>query len=213
MKKPQKKKAPSKGSTKKKIDDAIRKHENERKMKIAAAALKKPKAAAPKKVNRAKPKTRRQRAVAPPPREVGLLDAIGEVFADIEELAQEMRDWASNMEDKFSATQKYADVDETADTLEGIQDPTDDATMSFLNEIKITVQDPTPRRAPRSRATRLGSAGDVLSQVITKLEDPALLVVADAPLTNEQKATCEELHASLDEIEGELQGVDFPGMY
>lgn len=208
MKKPRKK-APRKGTTKKKISRAVNKAAKARnKRKVGRG---KPKGKSPAALT--KPKTRRLRAVAPPPREVGLLDAVGEVFADIEELAQEMRTWAENMEDRFGSTQKYSDVDQAAETLEDIQDPTDSATMAFLNEITITVQDPTPRRAPRSRATRLGDAGDVLSQVITKLEDPTLLVVADAPLTAGQKATCEELHSSLDEIEGELQGVEFPGMF
>lgn len=205
-----------KGTTKNKIHRAIKKQTARKGKGPAPKALVKKSKSKPPAINRTKPKTRRLRAVAPPPREVGLLDAIGEVIADVEELGQEMRDWADNMEEKFGSTQKYEDVNTAADALENIagEDPQTGAEIEkFLNQIMITVQDPTPRRQPRSRATRLDDARSVLRQVADKLEDPALLVVADAPLTEEQKDVCSTMHSALEDMESEMEDVQFPGMF
>jgi hypothetical protein len=35
-----------------------------------------------------------------------IYDAICDAFSELEELASEMREWADNLEEKFSATQK-----------------------------------------------------------------------------------------------------------
>lgn len=156
-----------------------------------------------------KKKKRAPRAVAPPPREVGLLDAIGEVIAVCEALGQEMREWADNMPDNKQGGQKHSEVEQAADTLEeqAGNDPCDPEADSFLNDIKITIQDPTPRRQPRSRATQLGDATDILNDIITKLEEE----IGDKTGPNEVRMG--EYKDTLEEIESELQGVDFPGMY
>lgn len=153
-------------------------------------------------------KKRAPRAVAPPPRQVGLLDAIGEVMSECEQLGSEMRQWADNLEDKFSGTQKYEAVNQAADTLEEAvgADPVDEKTMSFLNEVKITIQDLTPRRRGYSRSAQLGQSINILGDVIVALEE---YTNQDEP----KQAIANDLHTELDEIEGNLQGVDFPGMY
>lgn len=153
-------------------------------------------------------KKARPRAVAPPPRNVGLLDAIGEVIAVCEDLGQQMRDWADNMPESKQSSQKFEEVDACATTLEdqAQADPVVPEAMSFLNLIMITVQDPTPKRQPRSRSAQLGDARDILGQVLTALEE---FKSADP----KEKETADELHSSLQEIEGELDGVDFPGMF
>lgn len=154
-----------------------------------------------------KPKKKRTpRAQAPAPREVGLLDAIGEVMAEVGDLAQEMRDWADNMPESKQGSSKHDEVEGCADTLEGVQDPVDHETMAFLNEIKVTIQDPTPRRRGFSRADRLGQAIDTLGTVMMKLEEYE-------NIDSNKQSVADELHSELDNIEGELQGVDFPGMF
>lgn len=153
-------------------------------------------------------KSSRPRAVPPPPRDIGLLDAVGEVIAVCEDLGQQMRDWADNMPESKQSSSKFEEVDQCATTLEdqAQADPVTPETMSFLNLIMITVQDPTPKRQPRSRSAQLGDARDILGQVLTKLEE---FKSADP----KEKETADELHSSLQEIEGELDGVDFPGMF
>lgn len=159
---------------------------------------------------RAKAKKKRSpRAVAPPPRDVGLLDAIGEVMSVCEELAQEMHEWSDNMPDSKQGSSKQDEVDACADTLDNVvgDDPCDETTdQTFLNEIKVSIQDPILGRRPRSRATRLGDGTDILQQVIEAL-------VAHKTENSDQEITANELKDKLEEIESELQGVDFPGMF
>lgn len=152
---------------------------------------------------------RAPRAVPPPPRQVGLLDAIGEVMADVEELGSEMRQWADNMEEKFGSTQKYEEVSQAADTLENAagNDPVNFELQSFLNDVKITIQDPTPKRRGYSRADRLAQSQGVLMDVVDALDT----FIGDGTGPNE--TTAAELKDALDEIDSELQGVDFPGMF
>jgi hypothetical protein len=154
-------------------------------------------------------KQRAPRAQPPAPRDVGLLDAIGEVIADVEELGQEMRDWADNMPESKQGSSKHDEVESCADTLEeqAGNDPVTPETMSFLNEIKITIQDPTPKRQGHSRSARLGHATGVLMDVIEKLDE----YIGDKTGPNETIGL--EVKDALEEIESNLQGVDFPGMF
>lgn len=187
-------------------------------MKKAKKSGKAQKAANKRKVGRGKPKgkppaalrkkKRAPKAIAPPPRDVGLLDAIGEVLADVEGLGEEMRAWADNMPESKQGGDKHSEVETAADTLEEAAnaDPVDETTMAFLNEIKITVQDPTPRRRGFSRSARLGQSIDLLGSVIMALEEYQ-------NKDQEKQAVADDLRDSLNEIEGNLQGVEFPGMY
>src|ERR1700731_338004 len=52
-----------------------------------------------------------------PLRKMSLPDAVSEAFAEFESLGSEMREWADNLEEKFSTTEKYNTVSSTADTL------------------------------------------------------------------------------------------------
>lgn len=152
---------------------------------------------------------RRPRAPRPAPREVGLLDAIGEAVAICEELGEEMRSWADNMPESMQGGDKHGEVEQCADTLEeqALADPrTGKPDQAFLNEIKITIQDPTPSRRGRSRSTRLGDATSILSDVIEKLEQHETENAGEQTTMAEFKDACED-------FESELQAVDFPGMF
>jgi hypothetical protein len=178
-----------------------------KKAAVKKAAKPTAKPSAKKVVKRRKP---RPRAKKPEPREIGLLDAIQEAYSEIETLAQEMRDWADNMEENFSATQKYETVSGTADTLEELQEPDDlfGAPRLALNDIKITVQDPTPRRGGYSRAARNDQVMQLLEQVADALDQAS----ADDTLGAAEDEAA-DLKSELDEAVSELQGCEFPGMY
>jgi hypothetical protein len=193
-----------KGTTKNKVHRAIKQQAARKGKGKAPAALRGVRKKKLPKVNRTKPHTRKMRAFPPPPREVGLLDAISEALSDITDLAQEMREWADSMEDRFGSTQKYQDVDQTADTLENIDDPVDLPTMAYINEIKITLQDPTPRKRGYSRSARCMHAAGILTAVMEKL---------DEEIGEQIENNMTELKDALEVIESELQGVEFPGMY
>lgn len=155
---------------------------------------------------------KRPRAVAPPPREVGLLDAIGEAMAVCEELAQEMHDWSDNMPEGKQGSVKQGEVDSAAETLDEAvgDDPCDgEKGQAFLNEIKITIQDPTPKRQARSRSTRLGDAMSIINDVMEKIKETD----DDATWDEGQSSTATEVHDALEGIESNLQGVEFPGMF
>lgn len=156
-----------------------------------------------------KRRPRAPKAVPPAPREVGLLDAIGEVMADVEELGQELRDWADNMPENQQGGDKHSQIEEAADTLETCagNDPVEPDRMTFINAVKITIQDPTPRRRGYSRSARLGHAQGVLMDVIEKLGEE----IGDLEGPNE--VIMGELRDALEEIDADLQGVEFPGMF
>lgn len=162
--------------------------------------------AEPAKKKRRKPAPR---AKKPPLRDITLPDAIDEAFCEIEALAQEMRDWADNLEEKFSETQKYQTVDSTADTLENMTNPMegiDDADRAWLNELVIVgFQDPTPRRAGYSRADRCAQSCDLLDRVSGILED------YKGPEARETIAN--DLYGDVEAMVQECQGVEFPGAY
>lgn len=162
---------------------------------------------------RAKAKKKsRPRVVAPPPREVGLLDAIGEVLAICEGLGEEMRSWADNMPESKQSSSKHDEVEQAADTLEeqAQADPVTSAPdQAFLNEIKITIQDPTPKRQARSRSTQLGDAMVILTSVMECLNSKFVEFEAD----DVKHAAAKEIHDALEDIESNLQGVEFPGMF
>lgn len=169
-------------------------------------------------------KKKRPRAKAPDPRQVGLIDAIGEVMSECETLAEEMQSWADNMPENKQGGDKHGEVEAAAETLnEAVSDdPSGAEDASWLNEIKITIQDPTPRRQSYSRSARLGQASTILQAVIEQLEEydadhdadgnkiePPL----DAKTVSEREDTAKEWKDKLEEIDGNLQGVEFPGMF
>jgi hypothetical protein len=132
-------------------------------------------------------------------------------MADIEELAQEMRDWADNMPENQQGGDKHSEIEQAADTLEeqAGNDPVTPETMSFINEVKVTIQDPTPRRRGFSRSQRLSHVQGRLQIIIDALNEEKKVLQWDESKQN----VANELTNALEEIESELDGVEFPGMF
>jgi hypothetical protein len=141
-------------------------------------------------------------------REVTLSEALGEAFGEIECLAEEMREWEGNLQEKFSATSKYETVSETADTLENVREPDiDDKLVAKLAEMKIKITDLKPRTRGYSRSARMGQAVYIMDLCIDTLEEFA----EHAP-----KDTGDEINSLKDEIEtakNDVEYAEFPGMY
>jgi hypothetical protein len=150
---------------------------------------------------------KRTRAKKPAPRDVGPLDLLSEAMGEIQVLADEMRTWADNMEDKFSGTEKYAQVNEAADALEAMDEPSVEITA--LNDHKISWQDPTPRSRPYSRADRAGNAVAMLQAVEQKMRD----LVDELPPDDAQHDAADALADETQTLSDDLEQVDFPGMY
>lgn len=148
-----------------------------------------------------------KRLPQPAPRDVGPVDLVQEAFGDITSLAEEMRTWADNMEEKFGATQKFQDVEAAADALENLDEP--DVTITALNDHKLSWQDPRPRLRGYSRATRAMHACDMLRAVEDKMRELEDELPPDDPQHDAATALAEEC----ENLISELEGIDFPGMY
>lgn len=149
----------------------------------------------------------RQVVKAPPPRDVGPLDLISDAFAEILQLADEMRSWADNMEEKFSGTDKYQIVSASAETLENLDEPETDITA--LNDHKLSWQDPKPRRRGYSRADRCNQACDMLRAAEEKLRE----IHDEVPPDDAQHDAAAGLADEVENVISELEGCEFPGMY
>ena len=122
-------------------------------------------------------------------------------------LAEEMRSWADNIEEKFGATQKYETVSECADILEGIDMPA--AEMTSINNHKITWQDPKPTRRAKSRASRCAEACDMLRAAEEKLRE----LHNELPENNPDHDAAAGVADEVENMISELENVEFPGMF
>jgi hypothetical protein len=138
-------------------------------------------------------------------RKVPIADAISEAFGEIEALAQEMREWADNLEEKFSSTSKYETVSSSADTLEGYTDPD---MPEGLPAMEVEFMDLPQRKRGYSRADRCGQACYILDQCIIVLEEQSEKLEG-----GEARDACESLRDDLENAKGDCEGVEFPGMY
>jgi hypothetical protein len=133
-------------------------------------------------------------------RKVKLIDAVEEAMTDLEDLRDEMSDWAGNMEEKFSHTEKYERVLEAADALEQIQRP-DVPDHLADSEIEIAQVLPRSKSKGLSRNDRRFNAISIIESVMEHLDQ----------LENDSDA--QTLRDELDQITSEADGVEFPGMY
>lgn len=138
-----------------------------------------------------------------------IAEAITYAFSDVQQLADEMRSWADNMEEKLSHTEKYDRVSECADTLEGCEEPTVETNLEAL-EVTYPVTN-YGKRNP-SRAARCGDAVAVLQAIVERLneiEEPEATEGAERELFDNADTLRDELENTI----GELESVEFPGMY
>jgi hypothetical protein len=139
-------------------------------------------------------------------RTVKIDDAIDYATSEIESLASEMREWADNLEEKFSSTSKYETVSNTADLLEGISPPD---VPGEVEDVEVEYMELAPRRRGYSRAARSGQACYVLDQCIAALQE----IADDENATEERRDAAEGLKDELEQIKDEAEQCEFPGMY
>ena len=145
-----------------------------------------------------------KRAKAPPPRVSSIEDAISAAFGELQALGEELREWAGNIEEKFGGSDKHAQLEESADILEGLDEPTVPDTLKYLT---VTIQDPTPTKRGRSRATRCSDECAVLGLCTDALEP--MRDDTKHPLHGDASTLYDELETIIDEA----SQVEFPGMY
>jgi hypothetical protein len=129
-------------------------------------------------------------------------DAIGNAFSQLEELGTECREVVDNTADSpgLSGTQRILTLDETANVLEGLSPP--DIPNELAN-IEVEYDDTLPRRA--GRGVRATSAVGIIETVVQVLH----AIDENDPRHGEASGLADEL----ENIAGEVEGCDFPGMF
>lgn len=131
-------------------------------------------------------------------------DAVSEAFGTFAELAEELRNWYDSMPEGLQGGDKASQLEESADALENLQEPSE--VPGYLSTFEIK---PLPRRR-QSRADRNGYA-------VGLLEDAKALAEAwlddTANAEHEDRDDMESFRDELDTAIDEAQGVEFPGMY
>lgn len=132
-------------------------------------------------------------------RTMPIAEAVSYALGEIQSLAEETRevvDGASGT--PRESTQRIQTLDETASTLEGLEEPSIDE--AIIMEVTFSEALPRSRRKGLSRASRRDNATSAL--------DAAIQALTDADNENYQ-----ELIDDLERIKDEADGVEFPGMF
>jgi len=149
-------------------------------------------------------------------------------YNDIDSLREEMSEWRDNIEENFSHTSKYEEVDEAANALEDGYNELESAiseletalkgTMSELLEDKVevtyTTYTPYGKRGP-SRTMRLSNQAASLEAAFSVIEDEISQATEGIP-TDGDTEKVETLRGHLDEARAALEtltDVSFPGMF
>ena len=169
-------------------------------------------------------------------------NAIEDANSEVEALAEEMREWCSNIEEKFSGTEQYERVSTAADELESVEAPDpsaseecdDTCTFSLVASKRMSRADRRDNAAARYAAACdiLRGAAEGLREKVaaydkyaTRAENYA--VRAENPPVNapdgwgeterdEAERTAEgfeELADACEEAQSTIEGVEFPGMF
>lgn len=146
-------------------------------------------------------------------------DVISSAKSTVEELAQEMRSWADSLEEKFSQTEKYSTVSETADNLEGIDWPEVPESLSDLgvqwSETKSGKR-PSRRKRCESVVDSLRGLYEALESRRDELQEQIDLRSEDETDEEEPEAlqdACTELMESVEVVIDTLESCEFPGAF
>lgn len=150
-----------------------------------------------------------------------IADAVSGAYGDLQNLRDEMRDWADNLEDgNLGHTEKFDRVSECADAF----DPADNEPEipACLEGVNVVYGEAVSTRKGRSasRSTRCSNAVGALEAVKDAAEAKQEEVRqrgADGEATEAKtEETVDELQAFLDELDEMIdagQSAEFPGMY
>jgi hypothetical protein len=155
--------------------------------------------------------TRTKRA-APPPREASLADAISEAFSELACLGEEFREICDNTPDSLQSTSVYEARESTADELESLSEPD---VPEELQDLKVVIQDPKPKRRGYSRAARRDQAVYIMDLCIQALQERVDELESDderGKVGDHQKDLAESLRDDLDAAKDTADSCEFPGM-
>lgn len=160
-----------------------------------------------------------------------LEDLVSAAQSEVESLAGELRDWHDNLPAGINSSDKAAEIDEAATTLENITFPDLPDAVSTIKVLHLPAleQDSRPKRSAEvvsmleDAIAALNSKADELRQALEdakKAEGDAL--ATDSPPAAPDKeenadpqetiAEIETLVSGLEDVKGELENVTYPSM-
>lgn len=151
----------------------------------------------------------KRRAAERKVRTVTVADAVSEAFGEFMSLGEEMRTWAENLEEKFSATDKYSRISEAADNLENLSEV---EAIKWATNTTMEVVDPPMRKRAYSRPDRCSHACNLLDDAINACENR----LDDLKEGDDAKAEADEVESYRNELidaKDEAEAIEFPGMY
>lgn len=140
--------------------------------------------------------------------------AVSDGFAALEELGSEARDIVDNAGENLSQTQRITTFGETADALEGLDEP---QTPNTLSDRDVTYSEYVHRekKASPSRAVRHANAVAMLQAAMESAQ--AHFETYDDAEENEEtiaeRDEVEEFINELDETISNVESCEFPGMF
>ena len=165
-----------------------------------------------------------------------LEDIVSAAQSEVESLAGELRDWHDNLPEGINSSDKAAEIDETASTLENITVPDLPDSLSTINVLHLPALElvSRPKRSAEvvsmldDAIAVLNSNADDLRQALEDAEkaegdvDTLETVAADSPPTGpgkeedtdpqERMAEIESLVSDLENVKEELENVTYPSM-
>jgi len=133
-------------------------------------------------------------------------NAVEEALNDLTGLAEEIREVVDNAEGGLANTPRIQTLGETADTLDGINEPEIDGAIGDI-ELEYTQSQGSGRRG-LSRSARRDNAVSILDSCISTIQEKA-----DALEEGDQKEELEGLVNELEDIKGAAEECEFPGMF
>lgn len=134
-----------------------------------------------------------------------LADAIASAYEGIDNLAEEMDNWASGMEEgNLANSEKCQLAREAADSLQNVSQPD---VPEFLQETDVYWNEQVKRNEPRW--LRLANIVQCLQAVVEKLSE----LSEDESTKEEQREEIDQLKDEVESTLSDIESVEFPGMF
>jgi hypothetical protein len=133
-----------------------------------------------------------------PPQTFTLPQAVGILYGAIEDLANELQDWADNMPENMQDSDKHAAVEDAAGELEGVDEPDVPEVEGYDPTVSFKFGNPKYM----SKTNRLCEIEDFRSQILSVVEE------LKCQISDLEEEEHEELIEELDTLIGELEGLE-----
>jgi hypothetical protein len=155
-----------------------------------------------------------------------LEDLVSAAQSEVESLAGELRDWHDNLPEGINSSDKAADIDEAASTLENITFPDLPDSLSTIKVLHLPAleQDSRPKRSAEvvsmldDAIGALNSKADDLKQALEDARraegnaNEAEPAKEEEPNPQEMIDESESFVSALEDVKGELENVAYPRM-